>query len=109
MLHFLRARAVHGMEVIENERYFRSVSIDDLAGSVEVGHLLPKAMPCGGDPILASDAQLAPLVEQGPGLRAPGGWDGFEIAVRTVLGRQNQCYRRAWACGQTSMSFYGDT
>ena len=25
---------------------------------------------------------------QRPGLRAPGGWDGFEIAVRAVLGQQ---------------------
>ena len=23
-----------------------------------------------------------------PGLRVPGGWDGFEIAVRAVLGQQ---------------------
>jgi AraC family transcriptional regulator of adaptative response / DNA-3-methyladenine glycosylase II len=28
------------------------------------------------------------LVTQRPGLRAPGGWDGFEIAVRAVLGQQ---------------------
>ena len=25
---------------------------------------------------------------QRPGLRAPGGWDGFELAVRAVLGQQ---------------------
>jgi AraC family transcriptional regulator of adaptative response / DNA-3-methyladenine glycosylase II len=27
-------------------------------------------------------------VAQRPGLRVPGGWDGFEIAVRAVLGQQ---------------------
>lgn len=34
------------------------------------------------------DAVLGPLVEQRPGLRLPGGWDGFEIAVRAILGQQ---------------------
>jgi AraC family transcriptional regulator of adaptative response / DNA-3-methyladenine glycosylase II len=28
------------------------------------------------------------LVAQRPGLRAPGGWDGFELAVRAILGQQ---------------------
>ncbi|MGH6998933.1 MAG: DNA-3-methyladenine glycosylase family protein, partial [Phenylobacterium sp.] len=30
----------------------------------------------------------APLVAARPGLRAPGAWDGFELAVRAVLGQQ---------------------
>jgi AraC family transcriptional regulator of adaptative response / DNA-3-methyladenine glycosylase II len=37
---------------------------------------------------LSGDPTLAPLVAKRPGLRAPGGWDGFEIAVRAVLGQQ---------------------
>jgi AraC family transcriptional regulator of adaptative response / DNA-3-methyladenine glycosylase II len=40
------------------------------------------------DAHLSSDLFLAPLVAQRPGLRAPGGWDGFEIAVRAILGQQ---------------------
>jgi AraC family transcriptional regulator of adaptative response / DNA-3-methyladenine glycosylase II len=35
----------------------------------------------------ASDV-LKPLLYKRPGLRLPGGWDGFEIAVRAVLGQQ---------------------
>jgi AraC family transcriptional regulator of adaptative response / DNA-3-methyladenine glycosylase II len=31
---------------------------------------------------------LAPLVAARPGLRVPGAWDGFELAVRAVLGQQ---------------------
>ena len=31
---------------------------------------------------------LAKAVKQRPGLRLPGGWDGFEVAVRAVLGQQ---------------------
>lgn len=37
---------------------------------------------------LADDARLRPLLRRHPGLRIPGGWDGFEIAVRAVLGQQ---------------------
>ena len=37
---------------------------------------------------LAADARLRPLLRQRPGLRLPGGWDGFEIAVRAVIGQQ---------------------
>ena len=38
--------------------------------------------------VFAADARLGPLVRARPGLRLPGGWDGFEIAVRAVLGQQ---------------------
>src|SRR5262249_46202473 len=37
---------------------------------------------------LASDVALAPLIARRPGLRTPGAWDGFETAVRAVLGQQ---------------------
>ncbi|OLE21012.1 MAG: AraC family transcriptional regulator [Catenulispora sp. 13_1_20CM_3_70_7] len=38
--------------------------------------------------VLAADPVLAPLVAARPGLRVPGAVDGFEIAVRAVLGQQ---------------------
>ncbi|MGH3120860.1 MAG: DNA-3-methyladenine glycosylase family protein, partial [Streptosporangiaceae bacterium] len=37
---------------------------------------------------LATDGLLAPLVRARPGLRVPGAYDGFELAVRAVLGQQ---------------------
>ena len=37
---------------------------------------------------LAQDPLLAPLVARRPGLRVPGAWDGFEVAVRAMLGQQ---------------------
>jgi AraC family transcriptional regulator of adaptative response / DNA-3-methyladenine glycosylase II len=37
---------------------------------------------------LIKDPTLAPLVAARPGLRVPGAWDGFELAVRAVLGQQ---------------------
>ncbi len=36
----------------------------------------------------AHDPRLAPLVARRPGLRVPGAVDGFELALRTVLGQQ---------------------
>ncbi|MGY1519871.1 AlkA N-terminal domain-containing protein [Luteimonas sp. A482] len=38
--------------------------------------------------VLARDPQLRPLLRKRPGLRMPSGWDGFEIAVRAVVGQQ---------------------
>lgn len=37
---------------------------------------------------LSGDPQLAPLVRRTPGLRLPGTLDGFELAMRAVLGQQ---------------------
>src|SRR5205823_1425632 len=36
----------------------------------------------------AKDPTLASLVKARPGLRVPGAWDGFELAIRAVLGQQ---------------------
>lgn len=117
MLDFLRARAIPGVEVVEDGRYLRTVEIDGAVGSIAVSHLekqqsigvgirFPnvKSLPAivarvrrlfdlGADietidEHLSADPALARLVARRPGLRAPGGWDGFEIAVRAVLGQQ---------------------
>ena len=117
MLSFLRARAIPGVELVEGECYLRTVELDGAVGSIAVTHLLKqqslevairfpnvKSLPAivgrvrrlfdlGADietidEHLSTDPALARLVAQRPGLRAPGGWDGFEIAVRAVLGQQ---------------------
>lgn len=46
------------------------------------------ADPSAVDAHLATDPVLAPLVAKRPGLRVPGAVDGFEIAVRAVVGQQ---------------------
>ena len=43
---------------------------------------------CAIAAVLAADDVLAPLVAARPGLRVPGTYDGFELAVRAVLGQQ---------------------
>ena len=37
---------------------------------------------------LGADPRLRPLLKKRPGLRVPSGWDGFEIAVRAIIGQQ---------------------
>jgi AraC family transcriptional regulator of adaptative response / DNA-3-methyladenine glycosylase II len=116
MLEFLRRRAVPGIELVTANRYARSVQLDGVQGIIAVepgdGNALramvrfPKlsALPAiiarlrrvfdlAADPTaiaahLAKDPTLAPLVQARPGLRVPGAWDGFELAIRAVLGQQ---------------------
>jgi AraC family transcriptional regulator of adaptative response / DNA-3-methyladenine glycosylase II len=117
MIAFLRARAVPGVEIVQGDRYLRAVEVDHAMGSIEVTNLperhslsvnirfpdvklLPaivarvrRQFDLGADietidTHLSGDPVLAPLIALRPGLRAPGGWDGFEIAVRAVLGQQ---------------------
>jgi len=117
MLGFLRARAIPGVEVVDDGCYRRTVEIGSSIGSVAVAHLRERdslnvtiqfpdvqSLPAivtrvrrlfdvradieTIDAHLSHDPQLAPWVAQRPGLRAPGGWDGFELAVRAVLGQQ---------------------
>ncbi len=37
---------------------------------------------------LGRDPLIAPLIAEVPGLRIPGGYDGFEIALRAIVGQQ---------------------
>jgi AraC family transcriptional regulator of adaptative response / DNA-3-methyladenine glycosylase II len=116
MTSFLKARAIPGVEVVSSDRYARTIEIDGAHGLVAVepapGNALRvaiqfsrlSALPTivarvrrvfdlAADPHaicaqLARDPVLAPLVAARPGLRVPGAWDGFELAVRAVLGQQ---------------------
>ena len=114
MLSFLAARAVAGVEEVSQDMYRRRL---DAEGTVEVAHdaaggalavvcRLPvdveisailarvrRLFDVDADVAtigrsLARDPFLAPLVERRPGLRTPGAWDGFELAVRAILGQQ---------------------
>jgi AraC family transcriptional regulator of adaptative response / DNA-3-methyladenine glycosylase II len=46
------------------------------------------ADPIAVDVVLGEDPGLSALVSKRPGMRAPGAVDGFETAVRTVVGQQ---------------------
>jgi len=118
LLEFLAARAIPGVEEISGNRYTRTVHTPGGPGLIELevpaqpaGQVLLRARLSGlrgvgqlvsrcrqlldldADPhaiaaALAADEVLAPLVAARPGLRVPGACDGFELAVRAVLGQQ---------------------
>jgi AraC family transcriptional regulator of adaptative response / DNA-3-methyladenine glycosylase II len=117
MLRFLELRAIEGVEVVEDGTYRRVIELDGTRGWIRVAHAqregglrvtvrfgrldaLPtmiarirrmfdlSAEPGAIEAALSSDRVLAPLVAARPGLRVPGAWDPFEIAVRAVLGQQ---------------------
>jgi AraC family transcriptional regulator of adaptative response / DNA-3-methyladenine glycosylase II len=116
ILDFLSLRAIPGVERVEANAYVRTIALDGEQGlirvepadrnrlkvSVQFGKLslLPsiiarvrRVFDLAADPVaiaahLSQDPVLAPLVAARPGLRVPGAWDGFELAVRAILGQQ---------------------
>lgn len=116
IIRFLTDRAIPGVERVEPRRYARTLSVDGATGvvivtprkdgalSAEIRFPRMNALPAviarvrrvfdlSADPTLigahlSQDPALAPLVAARPGLRAPGAWDGFELAVRAILGQQ---------------------
>lgn len=117
MLAFLRLRAIAGVETVEGDVYSRTIALDGAVGTLSVQPAegadalravirFPKlsALPAiiarlrrvfdlAADPVaigaqLSEDPALAPLIAARPGLRVPGAWDGFELAIRAILGQQ---------------------
>lgn len=117
MLAFLAARATPGLEVVELDRYSRSISLNGAQGHFQVSPDIardalvvriqfpnPRSLffiieriramfDLNADwaaivQVLNADPILAVLVKAQPGLRVPGCWDGFELAVRAILGQQ---------------------
>ena len=66
------------------------------AGVSHLGELLARirrvfdldADPQAIEGVLREDPLLADCVARNPGLRVPGAWNGYEIAVRAILGQQ---------------------
>lgn len=112
---FLASRAIAGVEDVSDDVYRRAVRIER-AGKTHVGwivvspiaekptlRVLMSSSLLGAVPPalarvkaamdLAADPQeiaevLGPVAARHPGLRVPGAFDGFEVAVRAILGQQ---------------------
>ena len=54
---------------------------------------------------LGTDAAMLPLLKRLPGLRVPGAWDGFELAVRAILGQQVSVAAATTMSGRIAKSF----
>jgi AraC family transcriptional regulator of adaptative response / DNA-3-methyladenine glycosylase II len=113
VLAFLADRAVPGVESVEGRVYRRTISLDGDAGVLEVhpggaDHLLLRAhLPYWEGLIhvvervsrlvgvdadtgsamarLSTDPTIGPLVSARPGVRVPGAWGTFEVAVHAVV------------------------
>ena len=113
---FLKQRALPGIEEVDGEVYRRrlpgatadehwlEVAWENAGLSLRIpadcgldfGDLLCRvrrvfdldADPEVVDAHLSRDPQLTQMVRSEPGLRVPGAWDGFETAVRAILGQQ---------------------
>jgi AraC family transcriptional regulator of adaptative response / DNA-3-methyladenine glycosylase II len=117
LLAFLAARAIPGVEAISDGAYHRTIELGGAAGDIRISHQPEKhqllatihfpdskaaaaivrrlrdLFDLNTDPrtvgaALSRDPRLAPLVAARPGLRVPGAWDGFELAVRAIVGQQ---------------------
>lgn len=118
MLDYFALRATPGVEVVGEGRYRRSFELGGSVGSLEVEcdeagsqllatvHLvagpasliqiaerLRRTFDLSTDPgeigaWLRTDPRLRRALLRRPGLRVPGAWDPFELAVRAVLGQQ---------------------
>lgn len=117
LLNFLRARAIPGVEVVVGNTYRRTFALQGHSGWFEIsldesGTALLTRIQCGNPKLLfliverirnmfdlnadwtliarclSSDSTLRQRLRSAPGLRVPGCWDGFELAIRAILGQQ---------------------
>jgi AraC family transcriptional regulator of adaptative response / DNA-3-methyladenine glycosylase II len=131
---FLEARAIPGVESVTAGEYRRNIALNDATGSITIRRIEgkswldleiqfpdPRALlrivervrrmfdlqadPAQVDRQLARDAMLAPLLRAYPGLRVPGCWDGFELAVRAILGQQVSVKGASTIAGRVAREF----
>ena len=117
LLAFFARRASPGVETVDAASYSRRFALGGEAGSLRVTQIaganalaltiaFPHSAPLQDisarvrrmfdldadigaiNTRLGADQKLRALIRRHPGQRLPGGWDGFEIAIRAVLGQQ---------------------
>ena len=135
LLAFFAARAVPGVESVDDDSYRRTVVIDGQPGIIELrndGSNMLLAMRGVGTSnifsivqrcremfdldapmqeitdVLAGDRLLRRMLRKNPGVRVPGAWDGFELAVRAVLGQQISVRAATTIAGRIA-SAYGES
>ena len=133
MLRFLAGRATAGVECALGEGYLRTVALSDRRGWVKVSPVpdrpalavelstslaavLPALLPrlrclfdldARPDAIAAQlrmDSRLAEAIERLPGLRVPGCVDGFELAIRAILGQRISVAGATTLAGRLAMA-----
>jgi AraC family transcriptional regulator, regulatory protein of adaptative response / DNA-3-methyladenine glycosylase II len=122
LLGFLAPRALPGIEEVDGRAYRRpsegvELRIDERAVTVVGGldGIVDRArslLDLDADPdaigrSLRGDPLLADLVARHPGVRVPGAFDGFEVAVRAVLGQQVSVAGATTLAGRLIRAFAG--
>ena len=134
ILDFLRTRMLKGAEWVTEDTYLRTVRLGTHSGwvavrhaakpgalQVEFTHSLTPALPAllrrlrnlfdldaRPDLIAAQlqqDRRLRAAVRKNPGLRVPGAFDGFEMAVRAILGQQVTVAAATTLAGRLTQAF----
>lgn len=117
MTQFLTARATPGVERVDDAGYHRTISVRGFTGSISVAPMagadaltvdvsipdralvpvivesVARLFDVDTDPALvthalAQDRMLKRACAAHAGIRLPGAWDPFELAVRAILGQQ---------------------
>lgn len=135
LLGFLAGRATPGVERVTGDTYARIITLDGATGLIDVratpgdapalelrvsDSLGPVLMPLlaavrrlfdlDAEPeaiarVLSRDERLASWARARPGLRVPGAIDGFELAVRAVLGQQVSVRAATTVAGRLTAAF----
>jgi AraC family transcriptional regulator of adaptative response / DNA-3-methyladenine glycosylase II len=134
LLEYLRLRAIPGIEMADATHYRRTVAIDEHTGWIAVSEgrrdnalnveispsLAPVigavivrvkrlfdlgAVPDAVSGVLCHDPLLARVVRRIPGLRVAGAFDGFELAVRAILGQQVSVKGATTLAGRWAQAF----
>jgi len=117
MLAYLAMRAIPGVEHVTSATYSRTIVLNGEVGELlvrfsEDSHSLLLMIHCAQtrslyqivervrvmfdlkavstdiETFLSEDTHLRPIVSANPGIRVPVAWDGFEVAVRAIVGQQ---------------------
>ena len=138
VIHFLAARATPGVESVASGVYRRTIALDGAPGMLEIRpggsdhlqlrahlpywegviHVVERAARLVGidaEPTLAAeqlaaDATLGRLVSSRPGVRVPGAWGPFEVAVHAVVSQAlcdsdaRDCLGRLARCHGTAIA-----
>src|SRR5262245_15672104 len=134
LLRFLAARATPGVERVDGDGYRRTIALGGAHGSIAITRPEPagpialdvvfpdpsrllaivervrRICDLGADPAiieahLGGDPLLGRTLRRHPGLRVPGAWDGFGLAVRAIIGQQISVAAATTMAGRVAARF----
>src|SRR5262245_10872986 len=131
---FFKQRATPGVEAVDGDCYRRTIQLNSVAGVIELRRVTNEAyllmhvwlpsyecvmqvaerarriFDLGADPLQIAEhlrrcPALTGALAAAPGLRVPGAWDGFELAVLAVLGQQASVAPATTLAGSLAQAF----